>query len=93
MSLRTLKDLKQFDFNKGYPLPVEICFLEKDLKDIAIEWIKEISKDGFRKIPEVKVINGKFDTSEVAKVIITQETDLVVRWIKHFFNIEEKDLE
>ena len=63
-----------------------------ELKQEAIKWIKEISKDGFRQTPQI-TMDITASTEQITKALMTQETDLVVQWIKHFFNIKDKELE
>ena len=79
--LKTLKDIDLGNSNNYFLIRQE-----------AIKWIKEISKDGFKRTPQIKFNDKGLDISEVNEVILTQETDIVVRWIKHFFNITEEDL-
>ena len=95
MKLKTLKDFE--DLMVSYNFPNSKAFGHKIiateiLRQDAIKDIKELSKNGFKQIPEIKFIDGKLDTNEVSKAILTQETDIVVRWIKWKFNITEEDL-
>lgn len=84
MKLKTLKDLEfvDDDEHRYYVAGIE-------LRQEAIKWIKHISKDCFKRMPEVKFIKGHLDVSEVTKALVRQETDIVAMWIKYFFNLEE----
>ena len=92
--LKTLKDLTYNTIAKdGMILIVkEAVVKEAILKKEAIKWIKVLSKGGFNRNPQIKFNNGKIDTSEVLEAVFSMETDIVVRWIKHFFNISDEDL-
>ena len=99
--LKTLKDLRKekiiFKCHEvGCSCEEEphkmLATTDEELRQEAIKWIKEISKGGFRKNPQIKFIEGKLDTSEVSRAILSLETDLVVNWIKHFFNISDNEL-
>ena len=98
VGLDALKTLKDFDCSCEY---TGICGCKNKNQTIvraeylrleAIKWVKEISKGGFKKTPEVKIIDGRLDISEVSTALLTQETDLVARWIIHFFGLSEEDL-
>jgi len=100
VKLKTLKDcIIRNPIGREHAFPKEKEFrveAEEDLtlflKREAIKWIKEIRKGGIDKTPSIKIVNGKLDCSEVTEAILSQETDIVISWIKHFFNITEKEL-
>ena len=78
--------------------------LTRDLKQEAIKWIKEIRGEGrikvndegigkkfYYKNPEItEIVEDK--VREITKITIKQETDILERWIIHFFNITDEDL-
>lgn len=74
--LRTLKDIARL-----YKLD-ESPF-EDEIRQEAIKWVKEFKKNVFKiKIyPELRV-SKTYSTGQLNKI----------EWIKHFFNITEKDL-
>jgi len=93
---KTLKDLqKEHEWNFD---------TYNALRQEAIKWIKSISKGGFDTRPKLfgmpieldaslKNYEIKFTTEDVSRYSLVQESDIVVRWIKHFFNITEDELE
>ena len=78
INLKTLNETKCEPFSKV------------ELKQEAIKWIKHISKDGFQHNINVETMEDF--AREATTVLLKGETDIVVRWIKHFFNITEGDL-
>ena len=89
--LKTLKDLdKKYDEqdNCGYTWNMESVYCE--LRQIAITWIKQLNESIIsgdnRDMPEA---NRPFEHIEGWKGQVLAQ----INWIKHFFNIEEKDLE
>ena len=74
MILKTLKDVSDV----SNPIDLSAKF-NSDLKQVAIEWVKELEKSNFEVTPLLP-----FD--ENAKIIATD-------WIKMFFNLTEKDLQ
>jgi len=89
--LKTLKDLKIPELKWEFVDRKKLCS-RIELKREAIKWIKELSKGGFNRNPQIRFNKGRIDTSEVFEAIFTMETDIVVRWIIHFFNISDEDL-
>jgi len=88
-----LKTLKDLTYNTIAKDGVHILVVkEAILKEEAIKWIKELSKGGFNRNPKIRFNKGRIDTSEVFEAIFSMETDIVIRWIKHFFNISDEDL-
>jgi len=87
--LKTLEEI----FHKSENASVSIEQFKNILRKEAIKWIKELSKGGFNRNPQIRFNKGRVDTSEVFEAIFSMETDIVVRWIKHFFNISDEDLE
>ena len=78
-------------------------YLVNDLRAEAIKWIKEISKDGFDTKINIFDITIEVDKNipkdtfqlvaqDVTRKMLKAETDLVVQWIKHFFNITDEEL-
>ena len=85
--LKTLKDIFETDEKDASGFITATI-----LREEAVKWIKKISKDGFRKTPEITFDETGLEVEEVMMAMLTQETDIVVRWITHFFNITEEDL-
>lgn len=91
-TLKTLKDVEGLknapdtpidgSYNDGYGTGwcVGINELKKELRAEAIKWAKDLN-------------DGTFMSNEAFRIIETTETFGIVNWIKHFFNITEKDLE
>ena len=90
--VNTLKDIE----NLHYPLiqhqPVTKRVFD-DIRELAIKWIKELDtkdrlsfmdEDGFEYTLNCKIGN-KLSDSDYGKILKI--------WIKHFFNISDKDLE
>jgi len=79
MKLKTLKDIFEHkDYSKADDWGIGAKSALFELKQEAIRWIKEFNKSQLEVIDE-------FYTSY-------QSIDAIVLWIKHFFNITEKDL-
>jgi hypothetical protein len=84
-----LKTLKEIDSFHGYPNGDSVGIYSKgDLQDIACEWIKELDN-------ACEDLESDNDWIE----LMIKETshrgnwgrDVVKRWIKHFFNLEDEN--
>jgi len=90
-----LKTLKDFKTPKGCDYICKTLVL-RDLKQEAIKWVKEISKD--RSIGVQLFTDGKKRKGNpIGKAIYgDEERKLInkekIEWIKHFFNLTEEDL-
>lgn len=86
--LKTLKDLTYADkFNRNkfsVRNNYEKLYSEKDLKSSAIKWIKKLEKD--QKNNSCSQFGSFHDFEEL------NDYENVINWIKHRYNITEKDL-
>jgi len=91
MEIKTLKDIR----NELTIQDDEDSFVEY-LRQEAIKWIKELKT--YELSPKIKspknrniiFVNDKYCFDDKNFI---QARDLLVDWIKHFFNINEEDLE
>lgn len=78
--LKTLKNIGAVD-------PID-CFAEtidrKELRQEAIKWIKEL-KESPNSTETKELLGSNFGSA-------VDDVNTVVKWIKHFFNIEESEL-
>ena len=72
-----LKTLKEMNYHCGCSAGTELYTSKEDLREEAIKWIKALDSAV---------------TDEAIKELKPFEHSVVV-WIKHFFNLSEKDLE
>lgn len=82
--MKTLKDLE--NCRCGTCLE---CYFKKELKQCAIEWIKELEnerRDGTGQLP-VEYKRGA--NPEVTHFEASAQLTAIIEWIKDFFNIEE----
>ena len=94
--LKTLKDLPYADkFNRNkfsVRNNYEKLYSEKDLKSSAIKWIKKLEQSYFdEKKFGINNIDGKLLRRFGAEDILRLKS--IISWIKHIYNITEKDLE
>jgi len=61
-----------------------------ELRKEAIKWVKELRKEGYDKKPKIETI--KDASKELTRLKLECETDIIERWIMHFFNITEEEL-
>ena len=108
VELKTLKDIehksridyylyKKITKSEGKPMKVTIngketypnCVSPNDLRQAAREWVKEIEDEPFDK---EYFKNSKYKSEDLKN---TQEWIKIgtLSWIKHFFNLEDKDAE
>jgi len=87
VELKTLKELilpyTEDDGSMGWISPV-------DLKQEAIKWIKAIDVKPDKR--DIKIETFEDVANNAIRAVLTEETDIVVRWIKHFFNITDEEL-
>lgn len=90
--LKTMKDMKVSSLNPMFNAGAEMQ--NNRNRDEAIKWVKEIIKDGIDTRPQIfdGPLNLETINKDIQEKILMQETDIVVRWIIHFFNITEKEL-
>ena len=82
--MKTLKDLTEYMISNGNPNDWSI--LKSDLRQSAIEWIKELENESsYRLINDTFICGQDCDPNHCCD-------DGVVNFIKHFFNITEDDL-
>ena len=88
--MKKLKTLKDILTNKKYEIDDGTIFkVKKDLKAEAIKWVKELQ----RSIDD----NMVYDSYLKYKVIEREDVESVdkmaqIKWIKYFFDIEEKEI-
>lgn len=69
----------------------ELAIFPSDLRKEAIKWIKQ--NGGITNtVPDIKIETIEDASRQSMKAILTVETEMVLRWIKYFFNITEEDL-
>ena len=90
MELKTLKDL---EWKKGQVY----SFSERILKQEAIKWIKEFNTDyrikenmSVCRLPRTVITESFTFNKEGTKLLLPKEA--IIKFIKLFFNIEDKDL-
>lgn len=89
-----LKTLKDIQFGKDFPyLKRDIANIE-DLKHEAIKWIKELDTLSVSGDCHYNKIDKIFDYSCMAcsEGCGMCGTEIIINFIKHFFNITEEDL-
>lgn len=104
--MKTLKDLRKLEVQRGFDITANpdecgIWYKETDLREAAIEWIKDDLKEIREKLPDFNLvwdrdkIEMKMDkdnsTSPLAISNITFRMGSMYRTIQ-FFNITEEDL-
>lgn len=94
--LKTLKDLARFGvtYPEGNNVEHRTLLDYDEAREEAIKWIKEISKGGFDTNLKIEMLPQTPEdiAANVTRGIAQQETDIVVRFIKHFFNITEEEV-
>lgn len=87
MELKTLKDISKYigvlDYGKHQDKIN--TYSENDLKQEAIKWIKELKKGSDSKYKSEWL-------QDEMKVDCSEHDDLVIEWIKYFFDITEEEL-
>lgn len=88
--IRTLKDLSVEEWKDRKEF-VELWVRIDELKQEAIKHIKLIENNKpFIEWRMVDVINP--EAKPLLKKVLTSEGEALILWIKHFFNITERDL-
>ena len=88
--MKTLKDLDSHEEQGDNRFAGDVVVNIDDLRQSAIEWIKELKKVDIKGI--LVIGNFEFDEPRLDLNKNTERIKSIVIWIKHFFNITEDDL-
>lgn len=86
--LKTLKDIMEIGDRAIVRTECELI-IERDLRQSAIEWIKEFES---LKLPSKSAIYMTPNFCKETFEFEWSEMEIIVKWIKHFFNISEEEL-
>jgi len=91
--LKTLKDLQYLYMREREDGEAEegMCIDIEDLRAEAIKWIKELIK--VKNEGDIKYNDDFYDYAGIMPYDDEITYEQVISWIKHFFNITDKDLE